>query len=369
MRGPEREADILIVGDQRETARTLRGVLEQGEQGYVVHNVLSGEEAILELGRLSYRLIIAETRLPGISGVELLQRVQRRWPTVSAILIDNDPSQDVQGKLAKAGLEVAAVFPKPLDASAIAEAVHRLLGGRLPAAEGSAPMGTGRLSDEQKDLLGRRLEVLRTEIGAQGVALISHEGRILLREGTVEELPRFRELAVLLANALATTADIAAHLGERPPAVVHYYQGDWSDLFVLTVGYHHILIIVFPGGSQRQMGAVLRYGKPAAQEIAALMEGSALPAARPVPSGEGRISPPQATEAPAAPLPTAEGGATAPIALDLSLDDLGALDTDTGELDRFWEAAAADSLRLSDDALSLDEAVEQGLFPGEGDLG
>ncbi len=368
MREPEHEADILIVGDQREMARTLRGVLEQGGQGYLVHNVLSGEEAILELGRLSYRLIIAEARLPGISGVEMLQRVRRRWPTVAAILIANDPAQDVQGDVAKAGLEVAAIFPKPLDAPAIAEAVRRLLGDKLPVAEGPAPTGTGKLSDEQKDLLGRRLEVLRTEIGAQGVALVSHEGRILLREGTFEELPRFRELVVLLANALATTADIVAHLGGQSPAAVHYYQGEWSDLFVLSVGYHHLLAIVFPGGSQRQMGAVLRYGRPAAQEIATLMEGS-IPAAKPALAREEAAKAPQAAESPPAPLPSAEEGSPTPLTLDLSLDDLGALDTDTGELDRFWEEAAADSLRLSDDALSLDEAMEQGLFPGEGDLG
>lgn len=366
VRGPEHEADVLIVGDQRETARVLRAALEEGEQGYVVHNVLSGEEAILELARVSYRLIIAESRLPGISGVELLERVQQRWTTIAAILIANTPLQEVQRDLEKAGLSVMAIFAKPLDVPAITDAVHRALGGRPPAAEKPAPIAADRLSEEKRDLLGERLSALRTEIGAQGVALISHEGRVLLREGSFEELPRFRELAVLLANTLALSADIATHLGDQSSSVVHYYQGGWNDLFVLSVGRYHFLVFTFAGGSQRQMGAVLRYGKPAAQEIAALVEGGAVVQDAAAPSREAaRPLAEVGAEAPIAPHPIAEQEGGEPVAFDIDLDDLGNLAADTGELDRFWEEAAASSTRLSDDALSLDEAVEQGLFPAD----
>ena len=359
----------MIIGDQRETARVLRAALEEGEQGYVVHNVLSGEEAILELARVSYRLMITESRLPGISGIELLERVRRRWPTIAAILIANTPLQEVQHDLEKAGLSVAALFAKPLDVPAITDAVRRLLGGRPLAAEKPTPTTADKLSEEQRAILGGRLSTLLTEIGAQGIALINHEGRILLREGSFEELPRFRELAVLLANTLALSADIAAHLGDQLFSTVHYYQGGWSDLFVLSAGVHHFLVFAFAGGSQRQMGAVLRYGKPAAQEIATLVEGGAVAQDAAVSSREAaRPSAEGGTEAPIVPLPITEQESGEPVAFDIDLDDLSSLAADTGELDRFWEEAAASSTRLSDDALSLDEAVEQGLFPADESL-
>ena len=69
---------ILLVDDQREVRRIMRASLEMLNRGYAIAEVPSGEEALLELARQRYDLLITDQRLPGLSGLELLGRV-RGW--------------------------------------------------------------------------------------------------------------------------------------------------------------------------------------------------------------------------------------------------------------------------------------------------
>jgi hypothetical protein len=57
---------------------------------------------------------------------------------------------------------------------------------------------------------------------------------------------------------------------------VQYFDGDLYDLFVLSVGFHHFLTVVFGGQSgSRQFGAVTRFGRRAAEDLKALLGASA----------------------------------------------------------------------------------------------
>jgi hypothetical protein len=216
---------------------------------------------------------------------------------------------------------------------------------------------------------------MRVDLNAQEIALIHHDGRVVMRDGSGDELPRFRELAVLLANSLAAAAEISAHLGSEPAASVHHYAGSSHEVYVLSAGFDFLIAIIFPAGSQKQMGPVLRYGRPAAEEIAALLGAAPLPhgALRTfhaeAPSAgihqqelSGEAEPPDTDR-------VAEGKDEAESAFEIDFDSLANEPrVDTGELERFWSEAVEDDLRISDDALSLDEAVEQGLLPDDTDL-
>ena len=80
------KAHILIVDDRRETARTIRAALEDLHRSYVIADVPSGEEAMLEFQRITFDLMITEARLPGISGLELIKRVLLQSPGLPIIL-------------------------------------------------------------------------------------------------------------------------------------------------------------------------------------------------------------------------------------------------------------------------------------------
>jgi CheY-like chemotaxis protein len=78
---------VLIVDDQSEVRRLLRaGLVTLGPDIQVV-DVPSGEEAILVISRQPFDLLIADVRLPGISGLELKTRARMHNPNLKLILI------------------------------------------------------------------------------------------------------------------------------------------------------------------------------------------------------------------------------------------------------------------------------------------
>ena len=376
----EREARILIVDDQRDIARVLRTALELSNRGYFVIDVPSGEEAILELGRVEFDVLVTDYRLPGMSGPELLRRVRKVRPGIKALLITGLSLSEVNSEVKD--LDIFRIFEKPIDTAAFTEAVDVAIYGEQPveaAGDGAyIPVGPAPEFDEA----GIRLELsrLNIDLGARGVAFVDQAGNVLIKEGGVEDLPRFGELAMLLANNFATAAEISTHLGDRPSTAVLYFDGNWYDVYALSVGAYFFMTIVYPGGSQKQMGPVLRYGKPAVANIIAIIDEAAagIQPAEEVEEAhwkpEGRRAERARESREEARQAETEEEISEPFAIQMEADqgeavdiDLGdlesALEGDLGDLDSFWEEAGAQVTKVSEEALSLDEAVELGLIP------
>ncbi len=78
---------VLIVDDQRDARSVLRAGLETLESRLKITDVPSGEEAILVIASQPIDLLVADIRLPGISGLELKERARMRNPDLKVILI------------------------------------------------------------------------------------------------------------------------------------------------------------------------------------------------------------------------------------------------------------------------------------------
>ncbi len=66
---------ILLVDDQRQVSRVLRSALEVSSKDYIINDVSSAEEALLEISRGPLDLLVTDLRLPGMTGLELVERV------------------------------------------------------------------------------------------------------------------------------------------------------------------------------------------------------------------------------------------------------------------------------------------------------
>ncbi|MDH5493168.1 MAG: response regulator, partial [Myxococcales bacterium] len=66
-------ASILVVDDEKNIRRTLRMVLESG--GFQVLDAESAEAALSLIGGGEVDLVILDIRLPGMSGIEALERI------------------------------------------------------------------------------------------------------------------------------------------------------------------------------------------------------------------------------------------------------------------------------------------------------
>ncbi len=75
---------VLVVDDDTGNLDVLRAFLEAD---YVVHEAQSAELALTLLDEVQFDVIVADQRMPGMTGIELLTVVQNRSPDVAGILL------------------------------------------------------------------------------------------------------------------------------------------------------------------------------------------------------------------------------------------------------------------------------------------
>jgi nitrogen-specific signal transduction histidine kinase/ActR/RegA family two-component response regulator len=75
----------LVIDDERDIAETIAEMLTR--EGFAVEIATSGEEALSELRRRSYDLLLSDVRMPELDGPALLRRLQNEWPVLAERLI------------------------------------------------------------------------------------------------------------------------------------------------------------------------------------------------------------------------------------------------------------------------------------------
>src|SRR5437763_3277613 len=75
---------ILVVDDEGEILYSLRGLLRKE---YVFHAAQSGYEALRVLERTPVTVVMADQRMPEMTGVDFLSQVRARYPDVTRLLL------------------------------------------------------------------------------------------------------------------------------------------------------------------------------------------------------------------------------------------------------------------------------------------
>ncbi|GAB4474848.1 MAG: hypothetical protein Kow00124_15260 [Anaerolineae bacterium] len=382
---PQYEAHILIVEDQRISASVLRTSLELYGRSLLIIDVPSGEEALLEARRTRFDLVITSHRLPGISGPELIEQLRLLNPETHFIVTTSRSPAQIAASIE--GLGVAEVFTKPVDTELFTAAVERLLFGSVEPIATETAAEVFPLPGVDQEAIDRLLGQMQADLGALGVLLIGRDGRAVLGRGNLEHTLPLDDLAVLLAAGLDPAPQIAALLGGAQKGALYYYSGALYDVYLLSVGPDYAAAVVFPAGSLKQMGPVLRYGMPIAGRMLGYISPAVMEAAEPEPAPAEleAAEPESAAPEAAAPYPEPEPplAAVEPVSpqgeplpeIDDSLFDeldLGDLDASLegiDDLDSFWEEAADEADAGPEAGISLDEARRLGLLPDESDEG
>lgn len=390
----DNEIQILIVDDQREEARFMKTSLELLEQGFYITDVLSGEEALLELSR-SFDLVVSKYRLPGMTGLDLIKRVKKRLPEAKTLLtVDSDPDEIRE---AANGLGVYSILEKPLEASDFTKAVqHALFGEKeedIPVSEVESEFGV--IPDVDAEAIGKILAPHMLGLGAMAIAFVNRKGEVLWRGGQFDDRLRFSELVVFLARNLTNSGTIADYIGQVPSIGLHYYDGTLYDIFSISVGVHFFVALVYTGDSQSALGSVMRFrarvirdvidyigvdavldrvaGAASREHLASVVDEApaSAPSAKPTKTKDKESVVPQPAEetpVPVAVFEFSDEDEADPLDLDLdSISDVfGDAPSENGndldDLDSFWEAAAGEAGRIREDVISMDEAIELGLW-------
>ncbi len=85
---------ILVVDDEKSARLLLERVL--GRAGHQVVLVETGEQALVQLGRERFDLMITDKNLPGIDGLTLLRQARVKHPRLQAIVITGFPTPETK---------------------------------------------------------------------------------------------------------------------------------------------------------------------------------------------------------------------------------------------------------------------------------
>ena len=107
----EKTGNVLIVDDDPAVAKVLSAQLSQAGIGCL--HVPSAEAALSLLRERPVDVVITDLRMPGASGIELLDEIVKRWPEIPVVMLTAHGTVGVAVEAMKKG--AADFLLKPFD--------------------------------------------------------------------------------------------------------------------------------------------------------------------------------------------------------------------------------------------------------------
>jgi two-component system response regulator PilR (NtrC family) len=125
---------ILVVDDEESSAFLLSENLAELGPEYRVETACSSEEALQKIAAEPFDLVITDLRMPGVDGLELLERVRAAHPQTWVILTTAYGSEEVEARAHSLG--VYRYMAKPFLIEDLLDAVREALEGTARADTG-----------------------------------------------------------------------------------------------------------------------------------------------------------------------------------------------------------------------------------------
>lgn len=116
---------VLVVEDDEQMNDILDTTLQS--QGYVVSTAFNGQQAIDRCREETFDLIITDVRLPGMDGVEMLDKIRKIQPRLKSIVITGYASEDTPVRAIRC--QVSDYLFKPFSLQYFLGAVNRTVHG------------------------------------------------------------------------------------------------------------------------------------------------------------------------------------------------------------------------------------------------
>jgi DNA-binding NarL/FixJ family response regulator len=344
----------------------------------------SGADALEELQHSDANLMITSWELDDeMQGLILALEVKKIAPQTGVLILANEDDPETVDEETE-GEQPFVYLRRPVD-------IHQLLrvfiaglkgeniveAARPVAGNTSATIDHGPLPPLNIQNARTIIKQMLVDVGAMAIILSARNGEVLLEDGAPGYLDR-ELLTKALIPTVMTTIEMSPLVGGQAQTI-HFYDGDDKDVFVLSVGLHHFMCVVYDGqAGSRQFGSITRYGRRAAQDLIALLGASAFliqPSEAPKPATTATSKRKAATnevekvELELAVKPDAPAEEPEHVKLDPIKDfDLGLFDQlmdssaadDMFDIDRLAEMVNTGSGRKE---ISFDEAIELGVLP------
>ena len=83
---------IIIIDDQEEILEILETFLSP--ESWEVHTALNGKEAMAMMKKLDFSIALVDIKMPGMTGLELIKKLNKNKINIKVILMTGDPSYE-----------------------------------------------------------------------------------------------------------------------------------------------------------------------------------------------------------------------------------------------------------------------------------
>ncbi len=263
---------VVTVDPNNNIPQQIRAAFDLMDRLVVQIDVPGAEEALDEVKRGGCDVVIAAWNLGAhTKGWELAGRIRQASEDVSIMVLGDESDTEMDADMLEQSPfvylrrpfdipQLIRVLNAALDGGNIFDAVH------APASTVRSIEDMGPVPNINRERATAVLQSLQTDLQALALLLADREGKIVVEQGTMMDINR-EELTHTVLSAVLTTLDLRDIIGGNA-AALQFFDGDQYDVFLLSVGLHHFLCIVYEGTrGSRELGAVNRYGRRATEDL------------------------------------------------------------------------------------------------------
>ena len=114
---------VLVVDDNRDLGKLTSEILK--ERGFRVNIAFDGVSALARIKQEPYDLMILDYRLPGISGLTVLEKTQQIRPNLKTIMISAFGNESTKARAKELG--AYAFLDKPFNIDGLVKVVKKTL--------------------------------------------------------------------------------------------------------------------------------------------------------------------------------------------------------------------------------------------------
>ncbi len=119
----DKQIRVLVTDDEPKICHLIEEVLVQ--EGYMVDVSFSGIDALQMVKENNYHLLITDLDMPGIDGLELINKVKKQNPDIRAIIITGNATVDTVTWSLRYGIDNH--MKKPFNIAKLREMVKQAL--------------------------------------------------------------------------------------------------------------------------------------------------------------------------------------------------------------------------------------------------
>jgi DNA-binding response OmpR family regulator len=291
---------ILMVGDNDELVRRVIETLSEAG-GYTVTHCTTFEDALGEILRVKFDLIITQAELPDLSGMDLLAVVTGLRPNAKVIVIDDELSP--RGAIAVYRLGAVDYLYRPLNMSFLLMQVERQLessrhaqrpqlirtdqqasNDALPGQRNQQPDPKVHsvalvLGREQFQQVNHELTRLLNHVKATFVGLVDSDGNLVGAAGTLagynlDLLSQALNIGQLKQQSLTNTFEVNKFHST-------YFEGDKNGIYIIEFGGPYVVSLAVICDADVKPGMVWLYSKRTANTIDDMLQNIPTPHRRP----------------------------------------------------------------------------------------